>query len=107
MHISHASIEPTLRDGLPKKYDCEKLHFYLYGEKGTMSGHVSYEYAMGEAEHKALLVDLTFYRGVLSSTLNPVRRGACNFIIRRLEAKLIDAGFPVLLETDRPLHGRS
>lgn len=58
-----------------------------------------YQAIMDKDECKAVLRDLARYREWLSGTLDPAKLAGLEYVIRRLEAKLIAAGVPVLSET--------
>jgi hypothetical protein len=50
---------------------------------------------MDEEERQALMAEVTYYRELLSGAEDPVKVGACGYVIRHLEAKLAAGGLPV------------
>ncbi len=53
---------------------------------------------MDEDEQRALLAQLRYYRELLSSTLDSAKISGYEYMIGRIEARLVAAGLPVPLE---------
>jgi hypothetical protein len=56
---------------------------------------------MDEDERKALMDDITHHRELLSGTLDPATLVGLEYLIRRLEGKVVAAGFAIPSEIRR------